>query len=157
MKTLTKSFKRNLILRTYLMRAAATLTRVRMLRRAGAARLVLATVLTLLCSLTAGAEEVINYDLWLGEKRVTSANKDNILDQVDDKGEPTAKFDPATTTLTLNNPNISGEYNGSRIHSDIKNFDLTIQGCYHATGNDYNYGIRIYGNLILKGTFTFRG
>ena len=34
---------------------------------------------TLLSTLTAGAQDITYYDLWLGETQVTSANKDNIL------------------------------------------------------------------------------
>ena len=44
-----------------------------------------------------------SYDLWLGETQVTDDNKHDILG---DGGK--AKFDPATNTLTLNEPTIPG-------------------------------------------------
>ena len=49
---------------------------------------------------TAGGGEEL-YDLWLGATRVTSANRDDILN---DGGK--AQFDPDTCTLTLNDPEI---------------------------------------------------
>ena len=51
------------------------------------------------------------YDLWVGGVQVTSANKDNIV--VPD-ANGSAKYDPTTNTLTLNNFSYTGEgYNYS--------------------------------------------
>ena len=48
-----------------------------------------AMLLVLFCSLSAGAEEVeevIYYDIWLGNTQVTSENQDNILGQTTKAG-----------------------------------------------------------------------
>ena len=49
---------------------------------------------------------VVNYDVWVGNKQVTSANKDDVLGN---SGTPTVTYDPTTKTLTLNNVTISSE------------------------------------------------
>ena len=52
---------------------------------------------------------VINYDVYLGTKQVTSKNMDDIF------GDGKAKYEPSTGTLTLNNPTISGVYTNLRM------------------------------------------
>ena len=95
---------------------------------------------TLLSTLTAGAQDIEYYDLWLGSTQVTSANKDNILNQVDADGNPTAKFD-GNRTLTLNSPTISGSHNNSKIYADLWE-RLRLVGTYHMSGNEaVDYGI----------------
>ena len=91
------------------------------------------------------------YDLWLGGTRVTEKNLNDILN---DGGK--AKFDPATNTLTLDNPTISGAYFGG-IYAE---FSLTVKGSYHMTDYASDYGIEVEGNtsnLTLDGDFTFLG
>lgn len=50
-------------------------------------------------------EDVDEYDLWVGEVRVTSANAENVLN---DSGDATVIYDVDTNTLTLNNATILG-------------------------------------------------
>ena len=79
-----------------------------------------------------------SYDLWLGETQVTDANKNDILR---DGGK--AKFDPATNTLTLNEPTIPGVCERTFRFPDsswtesskICSLDmvLTVKGSYHMT------------------------
>lgn len=114
---------------------------------------------TLLSTLTAGAE---NYLIWLGSTQVTSENKDNILDQVDANNQPTAKYDPDTETLTLNNPTINGSpsevipVNG--IDAKIlSRYSLKIKGSYHMSENEQvAYGFYT-GEVWFDGDFTFYG
>lgn len=90
------------------------------------------------------------YDLWLGSTRVTSDNKDDILG---DGGK--AKYDPDTGTLALNDPDITGEWNKSKI-SAMK--DLTVKGSYHMTSPEADDGISAFlCDLTLSGDFTFMG
>ena len=122
---------------------------------------------TLLSTLTAGAQDITYYDLWLGDTQVTSANKDNILNQVDADGNPTAKFDPTSNTLTLNNPTISGSarHVDGPIRTDAKILflinKLTIEGSYHMTEDDQTkYGLFSYDEndeIGFEGDFTFYG
>lgn len=95
------------------------------------------------------------YNLWLGYTQVTGFNKDNILNQTDGNGEPTAKYDPQTCTLTLNNPDIIGSNGYSKICSSIK--CLTITGTFHMTEAATKRGIFGSSALILSGDFTFKG
>ena len=94
------------------------------------------------------------YYIWVGNTRVTSANKDDILN---DGGK--AKFDPATGTLTLNAPTIVGAYNNyeksAKIYASIP---LTVKGSYHMIEEVGDYGLRVDNNgLTLDGDFTFMG
>lgn len=109
------------------------------------------------------------YDLYLGSTAVTEANKNDILG---DGGK--AKYDPATHTLTLNDPVIPGvlEYVVNmdgwpypivvaryKIYSQCT--PLTIKGSYHMTEAEGDYGLyRTIGDsnpLTLDGDFTFYG
>ena len=99
------------------------------------------------------------WDLWLGNTQVTQFNKENILNQTDDNGKPTATFDPSSATLTLNNPDISGVHNDTKIETNISG--LTIKGEYHMTTAEKNYGLKCLPSdkelCILDGNFTFLG
>lgn len=95
------------------------------------------------------------FKLWLGNTQVTQFNKDNILNQIGANGEATAKYDPSSATLTLNNPDISGMYSNSKISAE--RIPLKIAGSYHMTTADVNYGISAYNPLELSGDFTFLG
>ena len=108
------------------------------------------------------------YNLWLGSTQVNSVNKDNILNQLNDKGEPTASYDPETHTLTLNNPTISdfdthGSTTSKIYYSDDRIMNLTIKGCYHMADTETDNGIMMDGYgmkfppLTLDGEFTFIG
>ncbi len=98
------------------------------------------------------------YPLWVAGVQVTSANKDDILG---DGGK--AKFDPDTSTLTLNDPAIaegSGYINGVVYSEGI---DLNVEGSAEIDGG-WSY-LAIYvkatggngGNLTLNGDFTVNG
>ena len=80
--------------------------------------------------LEATIEKNKGYSVWIGDKQVTDLNKNDILG---DGGK--AKYDPATNTLTFNNPSIStahiynvwkGYYYRSAIYS--KGLNLNIKG-----------------------------
>ena len=92
-------------------------------------------------------------DLWLGSTQVTSKNKDDILN---DGGK--AKFDPATGTLTLNDPVIRGSSDDSSGYSCVilsKGIDLTVEGSYHMEPTEIYSGLRVEdGDLTLAGDFT---
>ena len=109
------------------------------------------------------------YDLYLGSTLVTDANKNDILG---DGGK--AKYDPATHTLTLNDPVIPGvhEYiwdldtlTNPTVVGTYKIFSeripLTIKGSYHMTEAECQYGLYHMvdeSNLLtLDGDFTFYG
>lgn len=88
---------------------------------------------------------VTAYPLFVGKTQVTDANKDDILN---DGGR--AKYDPATSTLTLNHPVIEKPYsNKGAIFA--KGIDLTITGSIELTVPDFKETF-IYildGNLVL--------
>ena len=99
------------------------------------------------------------YSLWLGNTRVTSTNKDDILG---DGGK--AKYDPETGTLTLNDPAIVGSYSDTGdsgttwTYKICSSDDLTVKGSYHLSYTEADYGIRVNaGDLTLDGDFTFSG
>ena len=105
---------------------------------------------------------VTKYKLWVGGAQVTT---DTMYDILEDGGR--ARFDPATNTLTLNNPNIKGfssigkegEQRYAKIYS--VNMDLTIRGRYYMPSDEEikpHYGIYCnQGKLTLNGDFLFRG
>ena len=68
---------------------------------------------------TVRIEPLVEYDLWLGETRVSNANRHDIL------SDGTASFDPATGTLTLNSlTGVTGRHSNALIYSRI---DLTLE------------------------------
>ena len=127
--------------------------------------LILAGVMMLACLKAAAQDEVVYYDLWLGSTQVTSANKDNILGQVDDKNQPTAKFEIRNVYeygLTLNNPTIEGTHENSKIYIGVlnngtKNEKLEITGNYKMSSAESDYGIYSEIILYLGGNFTLYG
>ena len=111
--------------------------RFEMIRRT----LILAGVMMLACLKAVAQDEVVYYDLWLGSTQVTSANKDNILGEVDDNNQPTAKFEIIASIiykLTLNNPNIIGTHEDSKIYIGDLNSESSA---------DY---MDIYGNYKMS-------
>ena len=96
---------------------------------------------------------LIEYDLWVGGKRVTNANQDNIFS---DPGEPSAKYDPVNKTLTVTGtPAITGTYNGALIYAD--GIDLTINAADGlGLSSDAAYrAVYVYnGNLTINGNAT---
>lgn len=80
---------------------------------------------------TAFADQDASYPVWVGATQVTDANKDDILA---DGGS--AKFDPESSTLTLDNPQITGFYEDgfkAFIYSELDEH-LTIEGTVELTG-----------------------
>ena len=65
------------------------------------------------------------YDLWVGGVQVTSANKDNIV--VPD-ANGSAKYDPTTNTLTLNNFSYTNAAGVDAIISDGMNLTIVLKG-----------------------------
>ena len=97
------------------------------------------------------------YNVWIGDVQVTEKNKNDILG---DGGK--AKYDPATCTLTFNNPVISGAHiykEGSEfqdaavIYSSEK--ELTVKGTLSLSSSASNL-IYATGPLKLNGNFTLR-
>ena len=86
---------------------------------------------------TAVIEKVKEYNLWVGDVRVTNRNKNDIMN---DGGK--VKFDPETGTLTLDDPEIIGKYKFSMIYTEI---DLTLKGSYHMPVDVYetNCAVRV--------------
>lgn len=99
---------------------------------------------------------VTKYPVWVGATQVTSANRDDILE---DGGK--AKYNPETNTLTLNNPTVSGSHNNGMICYNPGPDDpdlLKITGS--ATINDGNTKVGILGiesSIELNGTFDIAG
>ena len=106
-------------------------------------------------TLTASAPPVY-YSLWLGETQVSSVNKDDILS---DGGK--AKFDPETSTLTLDDPVISTVFaseNGEYCTIYAEGFDLTIKGRFDMPRDRADFGLFARDcDLTLKGDFTIKG
>ncbi|MBQ3329681.1 MAG: discoidin domain-containing protein, partial [Ruminococcus sp.] len=100
--------------------------------------------------LIGNSEPPVEYYLWLGSTRVTSRNKDDILN---DGGK--AMFDPDTNTLTLNEPTISGLHDSTKIDCALN--QITVKGSYHMAEDDFSasYGFYCDNNVTLDGDFTF--
>lgn len=105
-------------------------------------------------------ESRTDYHLSLGNTAVTPANARDIF------GDGKASYDPATRTLTLNNPTISGTAlsieNGTASRSCMilaSELDhLTVKGCWHMEEADSDVAIQVSGgSLTLDGDFTLRG
>ena len=99
---------------------------------------------------------VTKYHVWVGATQVTSANRDDILE---DGGK--AKYAPETNTLTLNNPTVSGSHKNGTICYNPGPGDpdlLKITGT--ATINDGSTEVGILGiesSIELNGTFNLTG
>ncbi|MBR5428275.1 MAG: InlB B-repeat-containing protein, partial [Clostridia bacterium] len=78
------------------------------------------------------ADALVEYDLWVGGKRVTSENAGNIF------GDNSARYDHATQTLTLQNPKLTGMYNYALIYSENK---LKVVGSLASQSYVTEYGI----------------
>jgi hypothetical protein len=97
----------------------------------------------------------VNYRLWVGGTRVTSANKNNI-----GVASGTASYDPATYTLTLNNANIvTGGYddgisNGLPNLEGMADFKIVCKGTNNSIDavNSDGYGLALYGNTTISGS-----
>ena len=104
---------------------------------------------------------ITDYDVWVGYRRVTSANKSDIY------GDGKVSYDPATKILTLNNPNIPGgntPASNTRFFKIYSKDDLTVKGSYTMpqtetfAGEDALYGgVYSAGALTFDGSFTFYG
>ena len=95
------------------------------------------------------SNSVTEYPLWVSGVQVTSANKDDILG---DGGK--AKFDPDTSTLTLNDPAFTGSHEDALIYSE--GIDLTLEGS--ATFSSSSSGaIKVVKNGTSGGVLTLNG
>ena len=96
-----------------------------------------------------GAEQ---YDLWLGETRVTSDNCDDIFN------DGSAYFNPETGVLNLSFVDITGySPQGAKIYAE--GFDLTVYGSYYMDNIPKdNYGIYVSeGSLVMDGDYVLLG
>lgn len=84
------------------------------------------------------------YDLWIGDTQVTQENYNNILNDADE----TAKYDPDTKTLTLDNPEINSGYVDGIINAMIysKIDGLKITGEATLDAEQYGINTAIYSN-----------
>ncbi len=97
----------------------------------------------------------VNYRLWVGGTRVTSANKDAIS-----VASGTASYDPTTHTLTLNNANIVAEgyddgiSNGLPDLEGMADFKIVCKGTNNSIDavNSDGYGLALYGNTTISGS-----
>lgn len=97
-----------------------------------------------------------HYNIAVGPNTVTDGNKNDILG---DGGS--AKYNPSTKTLTLNNPTINSVYNNDTNYGaiHIQASGVTVKGTYHMTRSLSKYGLYMSeGNSVtLDGNFTFFG
>ena len=113
--------------------------------------LVLVLVLILSMIPAAAAEEPAEYNLWLGETRVTETNKDDILN------DGKAQYDPETKTLTLDGPTITGSSGkGALIYAENQDLVVVAKSPLTLTADQESYmAIDVWvGDLTLKGTIT---
>ena len=97
----------------------------------------------------------VNYRLWVGGTRVTSANKDAIS-----VASGTASYDPTTHRLTLNNANIVAEgyddgiSNGLPDLEGMADFKIVCIGTNNSIDavNSDGYGLASYGNTTITGS-----
>lgn len=97
-----------------------------------------------------------SYGIYLGNTPVTPTNKDDIL------GDGKATYDPETSTLTLNEPEVTNMYFTSDYgycNLYVADTDITITGAWHMDAdNDRVNGILVEdGNVTLDGNFKFVG
>ena len=104
---------------------------------------------------------VVNYDVWVGNKQVTSANKDNVLGVTNANGTPTVTYTPASTSgeettpqkLTLNGARItSNTAEGIKTNSALV---IDLIGTNTITGTDNS--ILSYGPLTITSADETKG
>ena len=99
---------------------------------------------------------IIDYYLEVGGVCVTTENLDNILDELDADGNPTATYNPDTKTLTLNESAKLSSYDGCLIESGR---DLNIKGRFHMSSSNFRNTCAIEVStpysLTLDGDFLF--
>ena len=102
-----------------------------------------------------------SYPVWVGNTQVNEDNKDDILGD-----DGSAEFDPATNTLTLNDPYIADKHFALGFGYDTREYgyaiysegiDLTVKGNYIMDNTStFHHGIRTKdGSLTLDGEFAF--
>ena len=108
------------------------------------------TLLLITENYTVPGDPVEPYNVWVGGVQVTSANKDDVLG---DGGRVT--YDPATGTLNLDEPTITGvhEPSGAIILADGVNLTLTGIAALGETTADMFLFVH-QGNLTMKGEFS---
>ena len=116
----------------------------------GFKRLFAVTLLVFFSSIAVYSTPTVSYKLWVCDVQVTDENKDDILN---DNGK--AKYDPATCTLTFNNPSIGSPDQHINYVVMSNGINLTIEGSLSFKGNiDINEGFVILdGNLTINGSF----
>ena len=92
------------------------------------------------------------YQIAVGTTAVTSENYRDIL------GNGTASYDPGTSTLTLNNPKLTGAmYPDEGVIYINRKENVTIKGNYQMTDAIAKCGIESVGPITLNGNFTLIG
>ncbi len=105
-----------------------------------------------------GDGEVVEYDLWVGEYRVTSANKDAIPGIIGDEGAK-ATFDPDTFTLTFegNVTGVTETYgDGWQVYCSASD-TLTITGIADLLNAEARHGIYSQSGLNMNGNINVAG
>ena len=116
-------------------------------------------------TLTAGADDVTTYDLWVGTTQVTSDNQADVL-----RDGGTVSYDPDTNTLTLNNASITAQrkyiqnYSGTETNlyyggSGALTIELIGENTIGSTLDQAFYGVYSEQNVTFlgSGTVTFAG
>ncbi|MBO4927586.1 MAG: hypothetical protein J5379_04980 [Clostridiales bacterium] len=130
-----------------------------MIKRVFATLLTIVMTTSMLCFLGSGkVEAAAVYNLWVSGIQVNSANQNDILGD----GTGSAKFDPSTNTLTLNQPEVKDGQHASGAQICSVGIDLKITGeatldtgepfaIYCMEGQDAQSN-KIGGNLFLVDT-----
>ena len=80
------------------------------------------------------------YNVWIGGKQVTSENMDDVLGS----GSGSVKYDPATSTLTLDEPSFSKSTHESGAQIYAEGVNLTIRGTAGICTSAVEYNVYIY-------------
>ena len=103
-------------------------------------------------NLTLTAQWADPYKVWVGETRVTSINKDDVL------GDGKVSYDPSTCTLHFDGvESISGLHNSTLVYAE--GMDLTLTGSAVLTRSS-SFGRCVHvesGSLTIDGDFTMTG
>ena len=96
--------------------------------------------------LTLPEETSSPWNLWIGDVQVSPDNASDVL------GDKTVQFDAQSSTLTLNNPDLTGKYymdDEERVVIFCEGMDLTVTGTLNIDDVNAQYGVFHKGNGSL--------